>query len=50
MIQLSRDQYPITPEKTAEMKKFPYQEPIGGLIWLTTRSQPDLAFAVRSLS
>ena len=35
-IQLSRDQCPTTPEETAEMKKFPYRELIGGLIWLTT--------------
>jgi len=37
-IQLSQDQYPTTPEETARMKKFPYQELIGGLIWLTTES------------
>ena len=49
-IQLSRDQCPTTPEETAEMKKFPYRELIGGLIWLTTGSRPDLAFAVGSLS
>ena len=49
-IQLSRDQCPTTPEETTEMKKFLYQELIGGLIWLTTGSWPDLAFAVQSLS
>jgi len=49
-IQLSRDQCPTTPEETAKMKKFPYRELIGGLIWLTTESQSDLSFTVGSLS
>jgi len=31
------------------MKKFPYRELIGELIWLATGSRPDLAFAVGSL-
>ena len=48
-IQLNRDQCPTTPEKITEMKKFPYQELIGELIWLVSGSRPDLAFTVGSL-
>jgi len=36
-IQLSQDQYPTTPKKTAKMKKFPYWELIEGFIWIVTK-------------
>jgi len=49
-IQLNQDQCPTIPKEVTEMKKFPYQELIGGFIWLTSGSQPDLAFAIGSLS
>jgi hypothetical protein len=48
--QLSREQCPQTDKEKAEMRKYPYRELIGGLVWLTTATRPDLAFAVCVLS
>jgi len=38
------------PKEITEIKKFPYQELIRGLIWLASGSRPDLAFVAGSLS
>jgi hypothetical protein len=49
-VQLSREQCPTTPMALAEMKGIPYRKLIGGLVWLSIATQPDLAFTVCVLS
>src|SRR5436190_368827 len=41
---------PITEEERNEIKKKPYQELIGGLIYLANATRPDIAFAAGMLS
>lgn len=48
--QITREQCPTTSEAIAEMRSIPYRELIGGLVWLSTATRPDLAFAVCVLS
>ncbi len=48
--QISREQCPNTPSDVADMQGVPYRELIGGLIWLSTATRPDLAFTVCVLS
>ncbi|SJL02247.1 uncharacterized protein ARMOST_05573 [Armillaria ostoyae] len=50
MTQISREQCPNTPSDVADMRDIPYRELIGGLIWLSTATRPDLAFTVCVLS
>ncbi len=49
-VKLSTDQCPSTDEEHEEMKKYPYTSLIGCLNYLATRTRPDIAFAVSSLS
>nr|GAT43053.1 polyprotein [Mycena chlorophos] len=48
--QLSIDQCPTSDIEKQDMKKVPYRELIGGLVWLWTATRPDLAFSVTILS
>jgi transposase InsO family protein len=49
-VQLTREQCPTAPEAITEMRDIPYRELIGGIIWPTTATRPDLAFAACVLS
>jgi hypothetical protein len=48
--QITREQCPTSSEAITEMRSIPYRELIGGLVWLSTATRPDLAFAVCILS
>lgn len=48
--QLSREQCPSTDEETSEMKKIPYMNAVGALMYLAIASRPDIAFAVGKLA
>ncbi|KAJ3563743.1 hypothetical protein NP233_g8744 [Leucocoprinus birnbaumii] len=41
---------PDTKEEKEEMKKVPYREALGSLMWLQVGTQPDLSYAVNLLS
>ena len=41
---------PSTPTQVAHMRRIPYTEAIGSVLWLVVVSQPDTAFAVSILS
>ena len=47
---LSIDDCPITPEKIEEMKRKPYHEALGSLMWLQVATRPDLSYTVNLLS
>ena len=40
----------MTMEQASYAHKFPYQNNIGPLLYLSTRTRPDIAYAVRVLS
>ena len=39
-----------TPEEEKYMSKFPYQEAVGALMWTTTMTRPDTAYAVQAVA
>nr|GAT46002.1 predicted protein [Mycena chlorophos] len=47
---LSVEQCPTDDATKLQMKKLPYRELIGALVWLSTATRPDLAFTVAVLS
>jgi hypothetical protein len=49
-IQLTRDQCPTDPQEIADMQRHSYWALFGSLIWITTASRPDIAYAATVLS
>lgn len=49
-IVLSIDDAPQSAEEILEMKKVPYREALGSLMWLQVATRPDLSYAVNLLS
>jgi len=49
-MQLSKDQGPKTAEEVTRMRKTPYREAIGSLMYLAVATWPDIAFMVSRLS
>ena len=47
---LSKADEPRNPEEKEEMRKFPYREAAGALIWTVARTRPDIACAVRPVA
>ena len=47
---LSKADEPRNPEEKEEMRKFPYREAVGALMWAATMSRPDIACAVRAMT
>ena len=45
-LKLSRAMAPKTKEEEANMKKVPYQNAVGALLYLSTTTRPDIAYAV----
>ena len=41
---------PITPDEENEMKKIPFREALGSLMWLQVVTRPDLTFSVNMLA
>ena len=41
---------PQTPEEEKSMLEFPYREALAALMWTTTITRPDIAWAVRALA
>jgi transposase InsO family protein len=46
----TKDHSPSSPEEAAQMKKTPYREAIGSLMYVAVAMRPDIAFAVSALS
>ena len=46
---LSKADEPRNPEEKEEMRKFPYREAVGALMWTVTMTRPDIAYAVRAV-
>jgi len=46
----SIDGCPIIPEEIEEMKRKPYREALGSLMWLQVATRPDLSYIVNLLS
>jgi hypothetical protein len=46
----SKADCPTDPEQIAHMRKIPYREAIGGLMYLAVATRPDISFAVSILS
>src|SRR5882762_9526223 len=49
-LQLSRSQYPQTPEEVEFMKSVPYLAAVGALMYLATSTRPDIAYTVGYLA
>ena len=49
-LRLTAAQKEITPEEIAQMKKVPYLEAVGSLMYAMLGTRPDLAFAVGVVS
>ena len=47
---LSKADEPRDPEEKEDMRKFPYREAVGGLMWTATMTRPDIACAVRAVA
>ena len=47
---LSKADEPRNPEAKEEMRKFPYLEAVGVLMWTATMTRPDIACAVRAVA
>ena len=47
---LSKADEPQNPEEKEEMRKFPYREAVGALMWTATMIRPDIACAVRAVA
>ena len=47
---LSKADEPRNPEEKEEMRKFPYREAVGALMWTSTMTRPDIACAVRTVA
>ena len=47
---LSKADEPRNQEEKEEMRKFPYQEAVGALMWTATITRPDIACAVRAVA
>ena len=47
---LSKADESRNPEKEEKMRKFPYRETVGALMWTATMARPDIAFAVRAVA
>ena len=47
---LSKADEPGDPEEKQKMRKFPYREAVGALMWATTMTRPDIACAVRAVA
>ncbi|CAM9723564.1 unnamed protein product [Ascophyllum nodosum] len=45
---LSKADEPRNPEEKEEMRKFPYRDALGALMWTATMTRPDIACAVRA--
>jgi hypothetical protein len=46
----TKDQTPSSPEEAVQMKKTPYREAIGSLMYVAVATRPNIAFAVSALS
>ena len=49
-LSLSTSDSPTNDEEIAEMRKVPYQEALGSLMWLQVGTHPDLSFSINLLS
>ena len=47
---LSKADEPRNPEEGEGMRKFPYQEAVGALMWTATMTRPDITCAVRAVA
>ena len=47
---LSKDQSPSTPQQIDDMRKVPYREAIGSLMYAAIGTRPDITYAVTALS
>jgi len=49
-IVLSSEDCPTTPDEENEMKKIPFHEALGSLMWLQVATRPNLMFSVNMLA
>jgi len=47
---LSKSMSPTTDEEREEMKKIPYREAVGTLLWLSLGTRPDISYAVSQVT
>ncbi|CAM9414988.1 unnamed protein product, partial [Ascophyllum nodosum] len=47
---VSKADEPRNPREKEEMRKFPYREAVGALMWTVTMTRPDIACAVRAVA